>query len=67
MRIREKEREQLEMLDVIYSKHRNFMISIARSYIDDPQICEDVFHNAFISVIRNQDRVTQLPPPKLKA
>lgn len=67
MTIREKEREQLAALDAIYLEYRNFMLSIARSYIDDPQICEDIFHNAFISVIRNQERVIQLPPPKLKA
>ena len=67
MKIIEKEREPLAKLDMIYSEYRNFMLSIAKSYIDDAQVCEDVFHNAFISVIRNQERVTQLPPPKLKA
>ena len=66
MKIREKEREQLAMLETIYSTYRNFMLSIAQSYIDDPQVCEDVFHNAFISIIRNQERVIQIPPPKLK-
>ena len=67
MKIREKEETQLAMLDAIYSKYRNFMLSIARSYVDDAQACEDVFHNAFISLIRNQERLTQLSPPKLKA
>ena len=67
MKIREKEETQLAMLDAIYSKYRNFMLSIARSYIDDAQASEDVFHNAFISLIRNQERITQLSPPKLKA
>lgn len=67
MKIREKEETQLAMLDAIYSKYRNFMLSIARSYVDDAQACEDVFHNAFISLIRNQERITQLSPPKLKA
>ena len=67
MMIREKEETQPAMLDEIYTKYRNFMLSIARSYIDDVQTCEDVFHNAFISLIRNQDRITQLSPSKLKA
>ena len=67
MTIREIEREQQITLDTIYLEHRNYMLSIARSYIDDAQVSEDVFHNAFISVIRNQERVMQLPPPKLKA
>ena len=67
MEIREKEETQLATLDAIYSKYRNFMLSIARSYIDDAQACEDVFHNAFISLIRNQERITQLSPSKLKA
>lgn len=63
----EKEQAGLTTLGFIYSEYRNFMLSIARLYIDDAQICEDVFHNAFISLIRNQKKVTQLPPPKLKA
>lgn len=63
----EKEQAGLTTLDSIYSEYRNFMLSIARSYIDDAQICEDVFHNAFISLIRNREIVTQLSPPKLKA
>lgn len=67
MQTREKEQDQLATLDAIYSEYRNYMLSIARSYIDDAQVCEDIFHNAFISLIRNQERVTQLPPPKLKA
>ena len=67
MTIREKEQEQQVTLDTIYLEHRNYMLSIARSYIDDAQVSEDVFHNAFISVIRNQERVMQLPLPKLKA
>lgn len=67
MKMIEKEQEQMTSLDDIYSQYRNFMLSIARSYIDDVQICEDIFHNAFISLIRNREKVTQLPPPKLKA
>lgn len=67
MKVREKEETQQAMLNAIYSKYRNFMLSIARSYIDDAQACEDVFHNAFISLIRNQERIAQLSPPQLKA
>ena len=67
MQTREKEQEPLATLDSIYSEYRNFMLSVARSYIDDAQISEDIFHNAFISLIRNQERVTKLSPPKLKA
>lgn len=63
----EKKQAGLTTLDAIYYEYRNFMLSIARSYIDDAQVCEDVFHNAFISLIRNQEKVTQLSKPKLKA
>ena len=67
MTLREKEQARLATLDAIYLEYRNYMLSIARSYIDDAQVSEDIFHNAFISVIRNQERVIQLPPSKLKA
>lgn len=43
MTIREKEREQLETLEAIYLEYRNFMLSIARSYIDDPQYVKIFF------------------------
>ena len=67
MQILEKENAGIKRLENIYSEYRNFMLSIARTYIDDTQICEDVFHNAFNSLIRNKEIVTQLSPPKLKA
>lgn len=67
MQSREKEQDQLITLDAIYSEYRHFMLSIAKSYIDDAQVCEDIVHNAFIALIRNQETVTQLSPPKLKA
>ena len=67
MQIIEKEDKQLKSLEAIYAQYRNFMLSIIRSYIDDSQACEDVFHNAFISLIRNREKVTQLHAHKLKA
>ena len=63
----EKEQSWPAILDGIYSEYRHFMLRIAGSYIDDPQACEDVFHNAFLALIRNQERVMQLTAPQLKA
>ena len=63
----EKEQSWPAILDGIYSEYRHFMLRIAGSYIDDPQACEDVFHNAFLGLIRNQERIMQLTTPQLKA
>lgn len=63
----QKEEKQSSFLDSLYSEYRNFMISIVQMYIDDAQVSEDIFHNAFISLIRNQERIKELPRPKLKA
>lgn len=49
----EKEDKQSSFLDSLYSEYRNFMLSIVQMYVGDTQVCEDVFHNAFISLIRN--------------
>ena len=67
MHIIEKEDAQTSFLDSLYTEYRNFMLSIVQMYVRDTQICEDVFHNAFISLIRNQERIKDLPRPKLKA
>lgn len=67
MNLIDKGQEQLAMLDAIYSEYRGYMLRIVKTYIDDKEDCEDVFHNAFLSLIRNKEKVTQLSPPQLKA
>jgi len=67
MDIIQTDRNASSFLTSLYSEYRNLMLSIAHSYIDDAQVCEDVFHNAFISLIRNQKRLQELPRPKQKA
>ena len=67
MKNTEKEQSWPAVLDAVYSEYRHFMLRIAGSYIDDPQACEDVFHNAFLALIRNQARIMELTAPQLKA
>lgn len=61
------QKEETPFLTTVYQKYRNFMLSITRKYIGDNTACEDVFHNAFIYLIRNEERLQQFPPAKLKA
>lgn len=63
----EKEDAQTSFLDSLYAEYRLFMMSIVQMYVGDLQVCEDIFHNAFISLIRNQERIKDLPRPKQKA
>lgn len=61
------QKEDSSFLAAAYQEYRNFMLSITRKYIGETTACEDVFHNAFIYLIRNEERLQQLPPAKLKA
>ena len=67
LQMKSKLSEKSTELDEIYHQYRNYMLSIAKSYVDDAQASEDVFHNAFISLIHNQKTIAKLPPAKLKA
>jgi len=61
------EKEQKAFLNDVYYKYQNVMLRIAKSYIDDSRICEDMVQNAFLSLLRNKKVVMKLPAPKLKA
>ena len=67
MRRIEEERQKSLFLESIYCEHRNLMLSIAQKYTKDAAASEDVFHNAFICLIRNEKKLQQLSPPKLRA
>ena len=54
-------------LDVLYRDYRKLMLSIARIYVGDTHLSEDVVHDAFISLIRNEDRIKTLSTPQLRA
>lgn len=54
-------------IEATYHQYRNFMLSIIRKYLGTTIACEDVFHNAFICLIRNEERLHQLTPAKLQA
>lgn len=63
---KEKKKERSSFLETVYWDYRKFMLSIAGRYLGNTAACEDVFHNAFISLIRNEERLQQLPPAKQK-
>lgn len=67
MRIKQEEHTSHSFLDSMYRDYKNLMISIAHKYIGDMLACEDVVHNAFICLIRNNQKLQQLSPPKLRA
>ena len=66
MQIKRKREVVTIELDAIYRQYRNFMLSIAKFYISDTQVLEDVFQTAFVSLIRNQKTIINLSPEKLK-
>lgn len=66
MQIKRKREVVTTELDTIYRQYRNFMLSIAKFYISDAQVLEDVFQTAFISLIHNQKTISNLSPEKLK-
>ena len=63
----EEERQQSLFLESTYCEYRNLMLSIAQKYTKDAAASEDVFHNAFICLIRSEKKLQQLSPPKLRA
>lgn len=67
MRVKQKEHCSHAFLDAMYRDYKNFMISIAHKYIGDILACEDVVHNAFICLIRNNQTLQRLSPPRLRA
>ena len=52
-------------LESIYLRYRHLMLWSAEKYVG-PNDCEDVFHEAFMKVIRAAQILQQLPPPKMK-
>ena len=52
-------------LESVYRRYRNIMLWAAEKYVG-PNDCEDIFHEAFMKVIRAAQTLAQLPPPKMK-
>ena len=66
MHIQKEEKADM-FLEQVYCEYRTFMLSVARVYIDDSQLREDIVHNAFIPLIRNEKRIKTLSVPQLRA
>lgn len=52
-------------LEAIYLRYQNLMLWAAERFVG-PNDCEDIFHEAFMKVIRAGPTIQQLPPPKMK-
>lgn len=52
-------------LESIYLRYRPLMLWSAEKYVG-PNDSEDIFHEAFMKVIRAAPTLQQLPPPKMK-
>lgn len=52
-------------LESIYLRYRPLMLWSAEKYVG-PNDSEDIFHEAFMKVIRVASTLQQLPPPKMK-
>lgn len=60
--------QQLQaFLEDLYDRYKNPVLKIVHKHIGDPNICEDIFHEIFIRIIRNAEMLYTLPKPKLEA
>lgn len=54
-------------LEDLYDRYKNPVLKIVHKHIGDSDICEDIFHEIFIRIIRNAEMLYTLPKPKLEA
>lgn len=56
-----------EFLEWLYTTYRFFLLKSIRGYVDDTNICEDVFQDVFVKIIKNVDLLYEFPVPKVEA
>lgn len=54
-------------LEDLYEKYRIPLLRIVRKYIGASNACEDVFHEVFIRIIKNAEKLYLFSEPKLEA
>ncbi len=62
-----KSRQRQSFLEELYVHYKVPLMHAVHSYIDDPNVQEDIFHEIFIRIIRKSDLLYTLPKPKLDA
>ena len=45
------------IIEVLYEKHKNMMVSVAKNILRDDGLAEDAVHQAFIKVINNMEKI----------
>ena len=60
----EQERASFESL---YLRYRSLMLSVARKFLSEPQDAEDAVHQAFLSILKNFNKISAIDCPETRA
>ncbi len=60
----EQERATFEAL---YLRYRSLMLSVARRFLPEPQDAEDAVHQAFLSILKNFNKISAIDCPETRA
>jgi len=60
----EQERASFEAL---YLRYRSLMLSVARKFLSEPQDAEDAVHQAFLSILKNFNKISAIDCPETRA
>ena len=60
----EQERASFEAL---YLRYRSLMLSVARKFLSEPQDAEDAVHQAFLSILKNFNKISTIDCPETRA
>ena len=53
-------------IEDLYNRYKLPLLKIIRKYIGNSDMCEDIFHEVFIRIIRKAKMLNQFPRPKLE-
>lgn len=54
-------------LELIYNQYKNLMLNRAYDILKDRGLAEDAVHNAFIRILKNLDKISEINCPKTKS
>lgn len=59
--------EDKSKFEQIYLKYRNLMFYVARKILNNQQDAEDAVHQAFVSIIENLEKISDVDCPKTRS
>lgn len=59
--------EDRDKFEQIYLKYRYLMVHIAKKFVSNNYDAEDIVHQAFVSIIKNIDTVSEIDSPKTRS